>query len=861
MSKLFRLNRKLEKKYSLRTFFSFITLLVLLFYYPFSSTVLTENIRALHFGNFGYQMNQVYAILHGRPTETCKSFNDLHRETFEKMESSVKEYSSRNSEVSNVFYFIGTYDKGLKDLFLGSSDQNCWKDWDYWGYFQSHYGRDVPFVMLFEDFGLSTVHYILFNHIMVWIGFFSVYLIALHFSRSAFLGFLLFLLNLAVFSIFSYGAGLSASIAAVYLSIYVLLHFSRKNLYRKGRHFQGAVQSGILILLFIVQLYHNNTIYPFVHKVNASFVLIGLLAVSILTLDKRVFLRFILLCTVFYSFNFFYNRKAEKNFAQITFYNQAASEGFSVMSPLIGLFERPNPAGFPPSDLIFPRIMNYDYYLSLHATFLITNQSSAYIGREYLKQVLKESPLSYPEAALARFLIQTFFPAKIYSEFRIETFSVYSEIVLLLTGTGVFFLSLVMMLLNLRSVRKVFPILLFTVWHYYGISVILYYLHNHNLYHISGKIMIFTFSPLLLFQLLQFRKKTFVKIRNIYSLIRSQKRLKYSAVCLLLAFLFLIPGLNWLLKKEFLSLRLWSNVHIFNYNESLMKNLETPDELYSYLDKFKEQGVYEKGTTEMYLAWILHTFCHHSKVYRIFPARPGETNLEETRELYRKRSEELYLQLYSDALKNAPNNHHFPSYALMFGHPDWKEIFRKAISKWPDDPYVPYMAQNLYLSSDTELEKRISAAVYEESMKKFLKKSAKERKGYSALPELRKEGVLIQSVLMDGISAGSGRSEEYKSGEIRNFNSPRFKIGFYLNVTKGILKYSVKDRYGNTVKNCSQDTADPSNIYHYRIIDCKDMENTDSVYLSLHTGDAETAFLFRDFYPMFTILRFRERMR
>ncbi len=832
-----------ENKFKLKNYFLLLAFISVVLFYPLNSKTIIQEVTHLHFGNFGYQMNQVYAILHGRQTETCKTFNETHKSIFKSVETNFNNFEINNSSLSSFFYLINLYDTELKKLFLGNSDPNCWIDWNYWGYFQGHFGRDVPFVLLYDKFGLSTIYYILFNHIMSWIGLLCIFLLTRSFTKSNIISFIILILSLKIILFFKLDQSLNLQFSLMFLSIYIL-HYLLK-LDSKVSYF-GL--TGIFFLYFI-QLYHDLTIYPFIHTMNSTILLMAFFLISILSFKRKLIFRFIFLLILFLMFKLPYLNYSKQFFNLATNYNQAASEGFTSISPIVGLFERPNPLGLPPDDFVFPRILEYDAYLNNIDNFFIVNHSSKFIGFSYLKEAQKLDNFIFVKTILTRMIFQTFLPHKINIEYNNPNFNDKTEIFLFYVSIFLFLTILFISLISLKFFKLTIPFIIFVGWHYYGINTLFYYQHNHNYYYIAGKILLFISSFIFIFFFIRYFKILKRRLKKIYY--SKKSRIVFGIIILTLFTSFY--SINKLIKKELLSIELWSDMHRNMFNENLKYKLKTPDQVALFFNKFKEEGVYEAGQTEMFFAWILHGFVHHSGIYKIIPIKSSSNEEENTiREGLKKRAEELYLDFFNQALIASPKNPFYPSYAKYFNHPEWKKIFEQAIFKSPNNAYVPYMSWNLLQIAATEPERNFIALVYEESVKKFLHKSSKDRKGFQENPALKFDK--FQENSPEGISFKLKQNTDLVTDSIFTNKSPKFKISFYLKTNSGQINVLVKDENNKTIESCNQVFSQQTDYLKYRIISCTNMEKYDNVYLSLNpVGDSN--FVFKDLYPLFSILR------
>ncbi len=840
----------LENKFKMKYFFLFLTIFTIIEHFPLSSNKLIQEIRNLHFLSSPFQMSQVYAILHGRQTETCSTFKEQHNLTFEKVELDYNNFKSQNSEQSSFFYLIKRYDEELKELFLGKSDQNCWKESAYWGYFQSYFGRDVPFVLLYDKFGLSSVHYIIFNHLMIWIGLLSIFQLAKLIIKSNTLSFILFLITLGNFINFQQHLLfylLQSSL--MFLSIYIFHYLLRLD--SKVSYFGLA---GIFFLYFI-QLYHDLTIYPIPHTMNSTILLMAFFLISILSSKRKLIFRFIFLLILFLMFKLPYLNYSKQFFNLTTNYNQASSEGFASISPIVGLFERQNPLGLPPDDYVFPKIFDYDIFLKYKNSYFIVNQSSKFIGFSFLKEAQKLDKFIFVKTTLTRMIFQTFLPHKINFEYIDPNFNTKTEIFLFYISIFLFLTILFFSLMSLKFFKLTIPFIVFIGWHYYGINTLFYYQHNHNYYYVSGKILLFFSSFIFIFFFIRYFKVLKRRLKKIYY--SKKSRIVFGIIILtLLASSF---SINKLIKKELLSIELWSDMHRNMFKENLKYKLKTPDQVVLLFNKFKEEGVYEAGQTEMFFAWILHGFVHHSGIYKIIPIKSTSNEEENTiREGLRKRAEELSLKFFDEAIKVAPENPFYPSCANYFNHPEWKKIFEKAIYQFPNNPYVSYMSWNLLQTAATESERDFIALVYEESVKNFLHKSSNDRKGFQENPSLKFDSFKENS--LEGINFKLKQNPDLKTDFIFTDKSPKFEISFYLKTIIGKNTVIVKDSKNNIIDSCSQVTTKPKNHLNYMSIFCINMEKFDKVYLSINSIE-DSNFIFRDLYPLITVIRKNEWVR
>ncbi len=258
----------------------------------------------------------------------------------------------------------------------------------------------------------------------------------------------------------------------------------------------------------------------------------------------------------------------------------------------------------------------------------------------------------------------------------------------------------------------------------------------------------------------------------------------------------------------------------------------------------------------MYAAWIFWVYNNQNAVNRRGPARDDPAAQEQL-----KSEAQAYMErAYRAALTAAPDNPNFASYAFMINAPDWPDIFRRAINKWPAYHHTPYMAYHMIFQAKTSTpeERTRFIQIYEDGMGRTLATSASDRPGYQwrptviPLPASASASTGTSVVAHGELSLQTGDSVLLDPIAIRG--APKMRIGLYIYVPQGQVQTMAVDASGAVIPSCSQFTSSHFDALHYRYVECTGIERTESVRLRV-TAAQPTRLVIRDYYPLFSVVR------
>jgi hypothetical protein len=294
---------------------------------------------------------------------------------------------------------------------------------------------------------------------------------------------------------------------------------------------------------------------------------------------------------------------------------------------------------------------------------------------------------------------------------------------------------------------------------------------------------------------------------------------------------------------------LWFPLHVGAAPKFERQLWRSPAEMAARVRDLESLGHAEPGVNAMYAAWLFWVYSNQNALFARSPAARDP----QSQERYRAEAQQYMSGFYRRALREAPDNPNFASYAQMIADPEWPDIFRRALSKWPTYHHSPYMAYHMVAQAQNTDERRYFVQVYENGVRDLLASSAGDRPGYQRMPHTgagrfeRRDGP-------DGVVLKVNPDDRILFDEITLAGAPKLRLALFVRAQEGQVQASAWTNLEKDASTCSQFTVSTLDSMHYRYIDCVGLARVRSVRIALRPI-TPAVITVRDYYPLFTIVR------
>jgi len=296
-------------------------------------------------------------------------------------------------------------------------------------------------------------------------------------------------------------------------------------------------------------------------------------------------------------------------------------------------------------------------------------------------------------------------------------------------------------------------------------------------------------------------------------------------------------------RKEVHVTRIWRAVHAApKYPKVFLR----ADQLGREIEAIRDLGREAPGTVSVYGAWAFLGYGERLRGYELVTGEKAD------RADVMRRA----LGLYRRGLQEAPDNPHFYEYARDFEDPEWVQVFRKGLSRFPDHPYAEMMAWSLAAEAAgvSPAERLGYYAMYNNAVGRRLRESAAFRPGFQPIAVDSSAGIANA----DGTLVTLLPGEAISTRPFATYGSDRLAVGLYVRVTRGRLSVRLRGHPAARLAEPAVVAAgDPVEYraWHFTGLDVGPSASaTDTAAkktrLDLEAGPDGARFVVRDLYPI-----------
>lgn len=826
----------------------FVRLTTLLFVIAYAVSVLPDRTHDLFEYALEYHtrtdttyggLQHFYAIMHDRPMEKCSSFLADDKSLVERLRFSFAQIEqSTSSELVRMARFVPAYNRMVMQFYKAPPSSSCWSFYDDYVYLESSFSIDGPFLWLADRLNVSEIFPALLLMLGSCAGLVCLYLSGVRLSGSVLVGLL------CVFSCrreFIMGQFSNWLILNVFVTVYLAqVLCERDALQLASRRATGVLRAGVATV-FVFHGLLSYCIQPVHHRENFT---IGVFVIALVAVAWRRWRQLALagaLWVAMFLATTPYRSWTAKVFSPMSNINAAFNEGFVPLHLFMGQFDRPNPYGHPNGDYAFQWAFDSDPLLRFNAFTLVPHQSIRSWGVRYLRDEVIHHPLLLPITWFQRVAIQMVYhrhlSGAMYRDWndsvRLRYFWFMFAGTLLLALTP-------LVLLRPSLWPKALPVVLMTHWHLFGLNTLLKILHvGHVNYSWTGVVMAISYTPALVTMcvldrdqlvVVPFRWCRRVAMRFGWRLV----------VPVMVAIAAAAIGLTGSVRRELASFWVWFPAHA---GSTFPEYWVSPSDLQSRVERLI-QFEDEPGAAEIYGAWAFWVYSYQNAVYR-FGDATGDTA---RRSMYKGQAEALSVTYYRRALAAATDNPHFPVYAVMLNLPEWRDVFRVALARWPLSPYAAYEAYALATDPDCPpAEQSRYAALYEARTRELLEQTKDDRPFYVPTPrpvEFHGPSQMVNEGRWVHLQPG----EQLKLSPMPTFNASSLKLVLYARSLRGMGTGEVTTPLPSGSGSCGGWYARPTDVFNYRIAECANLKDHDAMQLSIFAGPDGADLVIRDYY-------------
>lgn len=619
----------------------------------------------------------------------------------------------------------------------------------------------------------------------------------------------------------------------------------------------------IAALIFGLYAAATSFVYPPQYRAVAQLMIVVLVIIALMRRQKRLAIPIVMFWLTM-TMTIAPLTQAGDSFPSTFGKNHAKPHEFAKAAVIVGQGERPNPYGIPFMDMVASNDppMFSPLLSRMDRNFFINQTLGAY-GGYFLRDILLNHPLVLFESIWKRVYLHIAYPDQLITLFNDGANRGRYAFWWFAFISGVLVLALFPFVRGGRS--DVLPAVLAALWSYFGIHVLLQYVHAHDYYTRGGAYIFFCISPGMAFWLGRQRSAILAlpgrwgrTAKASYATLMEWRGSGVGNVILvaLATIAFLLGG--------YVVREARKETHAFEILFALQKGYVksthnmTPDEIEGHIEAIRSLGGNPPGSVDLFganvftaaRAWRYRTDNAPTTWY------PKGIDLSKVPE-YNARAFHLIKKYYRRALATAPDNPFIPAYALRRELPEWRTVFKEAMRKFPDGPFTAYMATFLLGGAPLSQQERVEVAkVYLTNIERHLRETADLRPGLVRIPNVVRAPTSWPKEVENGLSVVLNPGESIHLGPLVTHGSEEMRLAYFLQVRRGSLKKSFgPDPVENLVWKEQSATGDDK-VGHYVTHELTFQETSGSIpvpyemTLIVQAGDQGAEFIIRDFYPL-----------
>jgi len=807
---------------------------------PLTAPSLLQSVHEFAYASYGNSKILIYPNVNRRPFEVCDSQQKQRDEMFARVtpgfEGAVRPISE---EYKRITALVRVYNREATSFYY-SDCKAGWARYFYYIDYAYSFPGATPYVWLIRQFGLTEIYVSLAVMLGAYIGCCCAFLEGRKILGSN-LGGLLTLAGLAFAAkYFSYGGiGLQYDLLAFPL-MYAgqLLAASSADGKRlrtpSWRWFAGLILFAVFSVITLFGL-------PVIIKLWATAVAVVVTAVLLMRRNRNAVMQAAVVVIVLLACRFPYSSFSEKLLRPVSALDSAQGAEFTPVTMIGYTFERPSYDGFLIGDANYAWILNSDPILKQTGAPSLFHSFRPW-SNSHIFEVLIWRPWLLPLHWWRRFFEVVRFH---------EVLSTGMYLAHPVLGTRIFWFGLLMLALACVSGRDrpaVWPAAAICLFELFGVNVLQGLFHGHALYLYRGVwilgVLIPVLTALICVRIMQGWAAAPRVLLEKWRLVSRRRWLSASGTvaAILIAWVMVQEA-----RRESVVFRIWTAIDFGLFAPEFYR---PHDWLTTQLEDLKSLGSLEPGAVSMYAANVMF-FQYHGKVYHQGYLK-GKLNVDFDAEAERCRRS--MIAYYRTALKEAPDNPHFPTYAQMMELPEWVDVFKRAIKRFPDSFYVPMMAFYLSTYSFTPQDRAFYSDLAADSLGRFYRQTANYRPGFRRLPSVTGPISASAQTTAEGMRVVLKPREEIWLDAVNTWGSDRFKLALFAKVYSGEATLCIA-----TTKGCRSDSVlvKGDTAFPYRILETKELSLEESTArVVFRAGDAGATLALRDLYPLVENPRF-----
>jgi hypothetical protein len=810
---------------------------------PLDVTCLAAAARVLSAGAGWSELERNYSHAHGRPCEVSPGFAARKKELAARLAARAAELDAAPGPLpARLARFMREHDAATIELHRQPATD--WKYLDPYSFYQASPALDVPILWLLERSGLSEVHPGLWTIASVWAGFLALVVLTRRATGSALAGLAAVALvpaSLVLIPQCRWGLSFLPTVTIILAAVELATPAPAGGC-RAGRaRWLLAAREVAALAVLAAQAVLMLFVWPSLHRME-SLIAAGLVVVSGLAArSPRVVARGLVAVALVVAATLPYQRYAMTLWEPLTTWNHAANASFVPVSGFWGISERPSPYGLPPCDTGFTLAFHHDPFISRHAFNLAVHHSLRTWGVDFLADLARNHPLEVPRILARRLFTQVAF-------FRECSFGLFAgphgsaALTLALLAVLVTFGLALLPLASPAAAGRAWPIAGVVLWNLFGVHTLFTVIHLHSDYLSPGVFLSLCMLPAMLGALARAAAGALAVDRP-----RSRTRTA-AAVLAAVAAILVLPALVREARREAHAFRAWFAIHS-PLNAPF--HLEPPRALLADLDALAALGGVEPGAAEMHAAWCLFAYLERLDGYRANHRRMNREG-EHDWDAYRRELAAGILERYRQALDRGAANPHFASHAMLIGDPDWPQVYRRALDRWPDHPYAAYMADRLSGAGTLAPgERRHYARLSEDQIGRDLARTSRVRPGHVPEPVPAAPPRAALERTPEGVRYALAPGESLVLPDVPVLCSDRLAVAIYARVESGTAEASLHGTPGAGL--LSTGPLRPDDERAYRILAPSDgaaWTGVECAAVHLAAGARGATVVVRDLYPL-----------
>jgi len=792
-----------------------------------------EYVRSTAIGAEVYDLF-AYSQMHRRPFERCTGAAATHARVLDEVAADLPAIEAGSRfEVIRLARAVRRYNQATQ-TFYASPCSSEWQQYFYDAYYQSAFLKVAPVIWVLDVPHRSEIYVVVALIAGSWVGVFALFWIVRHLTGSALAGFAsLGLLWAALTQLplpgqyVDFRLNLLNTFALAAAGVFMC---DRPDAGTWARRLTIDLAAGLTFAVFALLLLFTR-LSP--SRMDATVVLVCVLAVAVIRRSPGILRRVVLAGVLMTVVQWPYNAYAKTLLAPVSAVNTANADEYKMLNAVNFLTERPGHFGNFILDYNFAWAGDGDYYLRQLSPIQNFFHGYPEWGSRYMWETAVHHPTEFPSAWWRRFLVQFVYHDQM-------SFGIYGGHPR--AGAAVVWimipLALFVVISGGRALAASWPVLGLLWWELFGLHTLLGMMHTHPLYLQKGVALLWCLAPLV--AVLAARRA--MAIGTTYREWRRPPWLRGRAAAaagLAVALAAGVAARGYL--KEVHAMRVWRAVHVGTFVKDAAR---PPDDILREVESIRALGGDAAGTVTMYGAWAMFGYLERFENYR-------KLGVQVSRDYVRQRE----LEYYRRGLAEGPGNPHFYEYANYFQVPDWPEVFKRALARWPEHSYAAMMTFQL-ANSPTHVstgEQRHYFEAYDAAVRRQLRDGIRFRKGFQETPAIQASGHPERTT--DGQLITLLPGETAKVGVFQTFGTDSLAIGLFLDVKAGDVTATLDGQPTAKTVDAAGPLA-PSTNYRYRSWHFTGLHGDPATARSATSALVFTAgtkgarFLVRDLYPL-----------